>query len=862
MTRTAETIAHLSRTRPDLVELATCVSLTISVDHGFLRRARLRFLPRTSAGLEAELWFSALVEAAGSQSLLLYPEAAEHLRTDLARRSPRLLRDIRDFTAAEHARAPIVVRLCEELIWSGMHPADGAEPEVARQADLVLRTVSGQDTAEGTADDMGRWVLHYAHRLPRHLQGRDDVWRIQVASCERLGLDPPQDPVGRPATVTAEARARVQHTLTVGVTARSDGIVLSRPPAGGARILHAKGTRHKVRIDALSSLTHKPDPIRLEVLDGRSVHLPYTVVQRIGPDGDVRMSLSHPGAALDVAVCDFTGTSAEAAHCAVLLPDGTIVLHGGDGSESGRLAPDTTPGARSGLALSADGSVVSYVQDGVLHHRPVRVGATSWTGQDERSASPVPSEVTAGPGARSRDGQVSVRATADGRILATSAGPYGEPTTRQIGQAPWQVTSLAVSGPRRLVAAVGNDATLLELPFPATSLVSGDRTVNQWETLLRFCADRVFAMGDDSWVVAGGGGPVELSTEDGRAYRVLPDIERAAETPAVPAWSRGCVVVEAPVALMAALAAMPGVDCLAADAPRAVGAGEPDYLAQHLAAARRQGVRVVVGVDVSAPGDEVLDVLVHWLDQDVDGVRLTGAEGVGAALLEDVRHLLDGYDARLLLCAAPPADPPRGVFHVLPASALVSALGFAVRSRSMPGGAFEQALAQLRSEIESTFAPASRPARQVKPAEWGLGLPPALPPAARRLAAAILLSLPGCPLLPGRMLLDDAGAGPALRTLLELRSNHLALTRGLCEVLDAGSPQVLAVLRRYGDDAVLCLVNVAQIPTTAVLDPRRLGGTARLQDALDGSDLALPEGASVPLPMAAGSVRWFRMPAR
>ncbi|MFE0516710.1 hypothetical protein, partial [Streptomyces sp. NPDC058964] len=67
----AEEIAELARRRPSLVALASCVSLAVSVDRAFLRRARLRFLPRTAAGLEAELWFSPLVETAGSHTLLL-----------------------------------------------------------------------------------------------------------------------------------------------------------------------------------------------------------------------------------------------------------------------------------------------------------------------------------------------------------------------------------------------------------------------------------------------------------------------------------------------------------------------------------------------------------------------------------------------------------------------------------------------------------------------------------------------------------------------------------------------------------------------------------------------------------------------
>ncbi|WP_405727600.1 hypothetical protein OG885_06825 [Streptomyces sp. NBC_00028] len=836
MTSAARTVDDLARIRPELVALARCVSLTISVDHGFLRRARLRFLPRTTAGLEAELWFSALVEAADTRSLLLRPEVAEHLRTDLARTAPALLRDVRDFTAAEHARAPLVVRLYEELLWSGLHPADHADPEVARHAERVLRTVSGHDTSEDVADDTGRWALHYAHRLPRHLFDRDDVWRIRVASCERLGLDPPPDSAGLRAQLTAQARGSVQRPMVVGVAARSDGIVLSRPPADDARTVLAQGTRHRVRIDALSPLSHAPDPVRLELLDGQSVQLSFTVVQRLGPEGNVRMTLSHPGVALDVAVCDFTGTSTEAAHCALLFGDGTIVLHGGDGRETGRLSV----GAAGGLALSPDGSVVSYVRDGIRHHLPLRSDGAPWTDvpgpEPDRTVFRVVTDHT-----------LEVRATSDGQITATTWNDSRETSSWRPGRAPWRVKALAVTPPgadHPRVAVVGSDTTLIEFPLRGSPGPPPD-----WrrDTLLRFCADRVFATADGGWVVSGRGGPVELSTEDGRAYRVLPDLEPAAEAPDLPAWSRGCVLVETDP-LLETPASLPDVVCLAVTLPEG-----SDGPALRMFAEHPRGVRLIVGVDVSGPAEQVLDTVVRLLDHGVDGLRLHGADDADATLLADIRHLVDGYDERLLLCASDPPGPRREAFHVVPASALVSALGFAVRSRSLPAGVFEAALDQLRSQIGTTFG--GRP----RPYERELGLPPALSPDAQLLAAAIVLSLPGCPVLPAVPLLTSA-RGAALHRLLTLRDHHLALSRGDCEVLDVGTPHVLAVARRYGDDEVLCLVNVAEMtPKTAVLPPGLLGGTVALQDPVDGSVVAVPERTSLSLHLAVRSVRWLRM---
>jgi hypothetical protein len=90
--------------------------------------------------------------------------------------------------------------------------------------------------------------------------------------------------------------------------------------------------------------------------------------------------------------------------------------------------------------------------------------------------------------------------------------------------------------------------------------------------------------------------------------------------------------------------------------------------------------------------------------------------------------------------------------------------------------------------------------------------------------------------------------------LLELRRNHLALSRGGCEIVDVGTANVLAVLRRHQDDELLCLVNVAQVPAQAVL---RLGWPARLQDAFDSSFLT--PAAETTILMYPGAVRWFRL---
>lgn len=843
MTSPAALIAELTEHQPQVVELAGCLSLAVSVDRPFLRRARLRFLPRTTAGLEAELWFSPLVDTAGRRSLLLDAEAAEQLRTSLARNSPELLSEIRAFTSAEHVHAPLVVRLYEELLWSGLDLGQTDETQVARQAHRVLRTVSGQGVSEAVADDTGRWALHCANRLPGHLLARDGMWDIHVAACERLGLEPPEAPAANLVESTARARARVQRTMPIGVAVRSDGVVLSRPPAG-ARILRAKGTRHKVRLDVRSSLSRGGEPVRLSLGADQSTHLTFTVVQRIGPDGEVRMSLSHPGTALDIAVSDHVGTGPGAAHCAVLLHDGTIVLHDGDGVEQRRIPADGSEGARSFVELSRDGSQVSYVQYGEELHqmltptsRYVPGVPRRLQGSDLRVTARLPSS------------GMKVQAFGDGRVTVSPASVGGRLSPRDIGFTPWQASSLAVGRDERWVAVVGNDSLLLELPLDPDQLPR--------ETRLRFCVTSVEACADGSWVVIGHGGPMEVLTEDGGSYQLIPDLEPAADTDGrMPSWGRGCVLVRARAERLGDLVVLPDVECVLVH-PTGSTAAEPAALAAHVATAHRHGVRVVLVLDLAAFDDDALPAVRRLLDDGVDGLAFPGGTDVPAALLDDIRHLVDGYDDRILLWDNAPLTGRVGGLDVLPASALIAALGLTLRSRERPGGALDHSMARLRNEIEATFPRPEQTSRARPPFQWSLELPPPVPAALAPLATAILLSLPGCPVLPAGLLLADSVDDPVPRLLLELRRDHLALSRGDCEVVDVGSRQVLAVIRRHGDDALLCLANLGPTRVEGRLDPAWLGGSARLQDAFDGTLLAPADETPLSLPPA--SFRWFRL---
>lgn len=57
-TSAARLIHEQRQEEPDVVRLAQSLSLAAQAEPYVVRAARLRFVPRSSAGLEAQLWFS------------------------------------------------------------------------------------------------------------------------------------------------------------------------------------------------------------------------------------------------------------------------------------------------------------------------------------------------------------------------------------------------------------------------------------------------------------------------------------------------------------------------------------------------------------------------------------------------------------------------------------------------------------------------------------------------------------------------------------------------------------------------------------------------------------------------------------
>jgi WD40 repeat protein len=176
-----ERIAELAGEQPSLVGLAEAVSLAVRVDPPLLRKARLACVPEADAGTEADLWRSLLVKTRGPDGFVFLPEAAEVLRSRLARDSARLAW-CRELTQELHKHLPPAVQLEEEIAWLSVIPG----PEAASRIEELLRSALAamvMDERRGLAS----WTARAFPSLPSSVRASTTALMLHAGAQLRLG---------------------------------------------------------------------------------------------------------------------------------------------------------------------------------------------------------------------------------------------------------------------------------------------------------------------------------------------------------------------------------------------------------------------------------------------------------------------------------------------------------------------------------------------------------------------------------------------------------------------------------------------------------------------------------------------------
>jgi hypothetical protein len=173
----ADVISAVDQRRPDVVRLATIASAAVRVEPHLIRRLRLDLLPDADVGVEADLWFSPLVESRGADAIVFSAPVAKALWALLAVH-PRRDEALGILREAHATSAPALV-LEEQLTALAIVHGPAAIPAVER---LLEPAVAALGAGEQRALEVARWLHRASRRLHDALLGSERLRLLLAVS--------------------------------------------------------------------------------------------------------------------------------------------------------------------------------------------------------------------------------------------------------------------------------------------------------------------------------------------------------------------------------------------------------------------------------------------------------------------------------------------------------------------------------------------------------------------------------------------------------------------------------------------------------------------------------------------------------
>ena len=261
-------ILALQRTNPAAVELAEAVSFAVQIEPALLRAARRHLVPQADAGAEADVWLSSLIEARGSDGVVLDRKVALLLRRELRQRRPDRFERAWALIRHQHRNAPAAIQLEEEINYTLTEFDDESKQRISRLLARATATLVANPERRGLAN----WAARLLPRLPPEIRQLDSARVLAAAAYVRLANFVPE--------WSAEAGEDLSQSFAgilppdfkeqiVRVRFISNGLKLSSLPASGDHTIQVPATEPLLVEVSWETDGHK-EAARVELLAAES----------------------------------------------------------------------------------------------------------------------------------------------------------------------------------------------------------------------------------------------------------------------------------------------------------------------------------------------------------------------------------------------------------------------------------------------------------------------------------------------------------------------------------------------------------------------------------------------------------------
>src|SRR5580704_3941211 len=170
-------VGLIERLDAPTVALAEAVSLAVRVEPELLRKMRLELFPATNAGIEADLWFSPLIESRAQSGIVFDQGLAQLLRQRLAERVERLEAAWR-VTESVHRHVSPAILAEEKLAYLALAGKYDEMRELLRSVVATLVSPRGRRLAG--------WAARAIGRLPEEAKYSEEAQMLAFGASLRL----------------------------------------------------------------------------------------------------------------------------------------------------------------------------------------------------------------------------------------------------------------------------------------------------------------------------------------------------------------------------------------------------------------------------------------------------------------------------------------------------------------------------------------------------------------------------------------------------------------------------------------------------------------------------------------------------